>query len=76
MTEWQVQKSRHGLVWVAMEPAGDHPTDSMVPGDHWFAEREPAFIAAQHLRNAYTWSEVRIVRRDDGGQIVDEGTVL
>ncbi len=76
MAEWQVQKTRDGHNWVPMKPRSDQPELSMDPGEHWFPEHRDALIAAQHLRNALTWSEVRIAERDDSGEIVRIEEVL
>jgi hypothetical protein len=76
MAEWQVQKSRDGQTWEPMQPRVEgQPFQSMEPGDHWFTDYEAAFTAGQHLRNALTWSDLRIIEREDG-QIVKETPIL
>lgn len=45
-------------------------------GDHWFTDHHSAWVAANQLRNALTWSEVRIVAKDSAGEVVGTQTVL
>jgi hypothetical protein len=73
---FQVQSSRDGKTWIPRQPApGDY--GSMVHGgDHWFTDHHQAWVAANSLRNALTWSEVRIVAKDHEGNIIGSQDVL
>lgn len=71
---FQVQSSRDGETWTNRQPPPDGTGYALVPGgDHWFSDHHDAWVAANQLRNALTWSEVRIVVRDRRGNIA--GTV-
>lgn len=73
---FQVQSTRDGATWIPRQPA-PHGNGSMVHGgDHWFTDHHEAWVAANQLRNALTWSAVRIVARDGEGNIVGAQDVL
>lgn len=74
-TEFQVQISREGHTWLPMKPHG--PIHGMAQGgDHWFADYQEAWVAANMLRNNLTWSAVRLVHRDAAGTITREQDIL
>lgn len=70
---FQVQITRDGHTWIPQQP-GEHGLTR--GGDHWFTDFEKAWVAANLLRNNLTWSEVRIVHRDEDGNITREQTIL
>jgi hypothetical protein len=73
---FQVQTSADGTTWTPRQPAPDG-VGAMVPGgDHWFSDQHKAWAAANQLRNAVTWSAVRLVARDRNGDVVGEQGIL
>lgn len=74
--QFQVQSSRDGENWIPRQPAPGDVGSMVHGGDHWFTDHHSAWVAANQLRNALTWSEVRIVAKDSAGEIVGTQTVL
>lgn len=73
---FQVQTSRDGVTWQPRQPAPDSVGSLVLGGDHWFTDHHEAWVAANALRNALTWSEVRIVHCGPDGTTTREQDVL
>lgn len=73
---FQVQSSRDGEKWNGLTPPPVGDPSAGVPGDYWHDGVEKAWSHARKARNALTWSEVRIVRKDPSGQLTVEAEVV
>ena len=73
---FQVQSSRDGETWINRQPHPDGIAAMVHGGDHWFNDHHTAWVAANELRNALTWSEVRLVVRDRRGNIAGSVPVV
>ncbi|MFF5261439.1 hypothetical protein ACFY4C_21050 [Actinomadura viridis] len=73
---FQVQSSRDGHTWVPRQPS-PNGIDTMVHGgDHWYTDHHEAWVAANGLRNALTWSEVRIVAKNKAGEVIGAQSIM
>ncbi|OLT12946.1 hypothetical protein BJF79_03335 [Actinomadura sp. CNU-125] len=73
---FQVQSSRDGSTWIPRQPAPDGIGTMRHGGDYWFTDHHQAWVAANTLRNALTWSEVRVIAKGHNGDIVGEQVIL